>query len=58
MKSRMKNPVMLIPEAMQALLALKAAAEKGGVPAATLALVSYAPARSTAAASAWMAMRA
>jgi len=33
MQARMKNPAMIIPEAMQALLALNAATEKGGVPA-------------------------
>jgi AhpD family alkylhydroperoxidase len=37
--TRMKNPGMIIPEAMQAIQALGAATEKGGVPAATLALV-------------------
>jgi AhpD family alkylhydroperoxidase len=35
----MKQPAMILPEAMQALMALHAAAEKGGVPAATLGLV-------------------
>lgn len=35
----MKNAAMIIPEAMQALLALNGAAEKAGVPATTLALV-------------------
>jgi AhpD family alkylhydroperoxidase len=39
MQPRMKNPAMIIPEAMQAIQALNAATEKGGVPAATLALV-------------------
>ena len=39
MEPRMKNPAMIIPEAMQALLALQAAAAKGGVPAKTLELV-------------------
>jgi AhpD family alkylhydroperoxidase len=39
MQSRMKNAAMIIPEAMQALLALNSAAEKGGVPATTLGLV-------------------
>ena len=39
MQARMKNPGMIIPEAMQALLALNAATEKGGVPATTLGLV-------------------
>ena len=39
MQARMKNPAQLVPEAMQALLALGAAAEKGGVPPRTLGLV-------------------
>jgi len=39
MQSRIQNPAIIIPEAMQALLALNAAAEKGGVPATTLGLV-------------------
>jgi len=39
MEPRMKNPAMIIPEAMQALLALQAATAKGGVPAKTLELV-------------------
>jgi AhpD family alkylhydroperoxidase len=39
MEPRMKNPAMIIPEAMQALLSLQAAAAKGGVPAPTLELV-------------------
>ena len=39
MQARMKNPAVIIPDAMQALLALNAVAEKGGVPAATLGLV-------------------
>ena len=39
LKARMNNPVMIIPEAMQALLALGASAKKGGVPARTLELV-------------------
>ena len=34
-----ENPAMVIPEAMQAILALQAAAAKGGVPSATLQLV-------------------
>ena len=38
-QSRMKNAVMIIPEAMKALHALKASAEKGGVPSRTLLLV-------------------
>ena len=39
MQPRMKNPAMIIPEAMPAIQALNAATEKGGVPSATLALV-------------------
>src|SRR5689334_16487765 len=39
MEARIQNPAMIIPEAMQALLALNAASEKGGVPKATLGLV-------------------
>ncbi|MCW3096782.1 MAG: alkylhydroperoxidase AhpD family core protein [Chthonomonadaceae bacterium] len=39
MQARIKNPAMLIPDAMQALFALNTAAEKGGVPQATLGLV-------------------
>jgi AhpD family alkylhydroperoxidase len=39
MQPRMKNPAMIIPEAMQAIQALNAATQKGGVPEATLALV-------------------
>jgi AhpD family alkylhydroperoxidase len=35
----MKNPAMILPDAMQAIQALNAATEKGGVPAATLSLV-------------------
>lgn len=38
-QSRMKNAVMIIPEAMKAMHALKASAEKGGVPPRTLLLV-------------------
>jgi len=37
MQPRMKNPV--VPEAMQALLALAKSAEQGGVPPQTLSLV-------------------
>jgi AhpD family alkylhydroperoxidase len=36
---RMKNPAMVIPDAMKSIQGLMAATEKGGVPAATLALV-------------------
>ncbi|MGI8770724.1 MAG: carboxymuconolactone decarboxylase family protein [Acidobacteriaceae bacterium] len=39
MKARMNNPVMILPDAMQALHALKAATEKGGVPSKTIGLV-------------------
>jgi AhpD family alkylhydroperoxidase len=39
MQTRMKNPAMIIPDAMQALLALQSATEKGGVPSTTLGLV-------------------
>jgi AhpD family alkylhydroperoxidase len=35
----MKNPVMIVPEALQALLALAAVSKKGGVPPTTLVLV-------------------
>ncbi len=39
MQARMKSPVMIIPEAMQALHALSSTAEHGGVPTRTLRLV-------------------
>lgn len=39
MQPRMKNPVMIFPEAMQALMALGKATEHGSVPARTLDLV-------------------
>jgi AhpD family alkylhydroperoxidase len=39
MQARMSNPAMIIPDAMQALLALNASAEKSGVPSRTLGLV-------------------
>jgi AhpD family alkylhydroperoxidase len=39
MQARMKNPAMIIPDAMQAIQALTAATQQGGVPAATLGLV-------------------
>lgn len=39
MQARMKNPVMVLPEALQALYALNRATENAGVPARTLALV-------------------
>ena len=38
-QARMKNPAMILPDAMPAIQALLAATEKGGVPAATLGLV-------------------
>jgi AhpD family alkylhydroperoxidase len=39
MQARMKNPAQILPEAMQALWALKGATEKAGVPETTLMLV-------------------
>ena len=39
LKARMNHPIMIIPEAMQAMQALGAAARKGGVPARTLQMV-------------------
>jgi AhpD family alkylhydroperoxidase len=39
MQARMKNPAMIVPDAMQALLALAKSTEQGGVPPQTLALV-------------------
>jgi AhpD family alkylhydroperoxidase len=39
MQARIKNPAFVVPGAMQALLALAAAAQKGGVPKRTLDLV-------------------
>jgi len=39
LKARMNHPVMIIPEAMQAMQALGAATSKGGMPARTLLLV-------------------
>jgi AhpD family alkylhydroperoxidase len=39
MQARMSNPVMILPEAMQALLTLNAVTEKAGVPQTTLELV-------------------
>jgi AhpD family alkylhydroperoxidase len=39
MQARMKSPVLVVPEAMQAMLALNAATEKTGVPQKTLELV-------------------
>lgn len=39
MQSRMKNPAMILPGAMEAMQALAKSAEKGGVPKRTLGLV-------------------
>jgi AhpD family alkylhydroperoxidase len=39
MQPRIKNPAVIIPEAMEAIHALRAATQEGGVPAKTLALV-------------------
>ena len=39
MQARMKNPAMILPETMQALMALKASVEKGGVPSSTIELI-------------------
>ncbi|MDX6314118.1 MAG: hypothetical protein QOF44_3582 [Streptomyces sp.] len=39
MQARMKNPAVVIPEAMEPILAILKAAKKGGVPEATLELV-------------------
>ena len=39
MKARMSNPATVVPDAMQALHALGASAEKGGLPSATIGLV-------------------
>ena len=40
LQARMPNPIMIIPEAFQALLALAKSAEKGGLPARTRELVN------------------
>ncbi|MBZ5563343.1 MAG: carboxymuconolactone decarboxylase family protein [Acidobacteriia bacterium] len=40
LQARMANPIMVIPEAFQALLALAKSTEKGGVPARTRELVN------------------
>lgn len=39
LKARMNHPVMIIPEAMQAIQALGSATRKGGVPARTLQMI-------------------
>src|ERR1700758_794702 len=41
MQARMKNPALVIPEAMQALQALSKSVQKSGVPAKTLELVHW-----------------
>ena len=51
MQARMKNPV--VPEAMQALLALAKSAEQGGVPPQTLSLVHLRASQINDAAFAW-----
>ncbi|MBS1910855.1 MAG: carboxymuconolactone decarboxylase family protein [Bacteroidetes bacterium] len=38
MQARMANPALVIPDALQAILALKAASEQGGVPSLTMDL--------------------
>ena len=40
MKARIANPAMILPDAMQAVLALNKAIEKGGVPSKTIGLVT------------------
>ena len=39
MQARIKNPAFILPDAMQAMMALKTATEQGGVPHKTLELV-------------------
>jgi AhpD family alkylhydroperoxidase len=39
MQARMSNPALIVPDALKALYALGAAAEKGGVPARTIGLI-------------------
>ena len=39
MQARMKNPALILPDAMPAIQALLSATQKGGVPSATLGLV-------------------
>jgi AhpD family alkylhydroperoxidase len=39
MQARMKNPILVIPEALNGMLAVNAATDKAGVPPRTLALV-------------------
>ncbi len=38
-QARMKNPAMIVPDALQALLALGKSVEKGGAPLRTLELI-------------------
>jgi AhpD family alkylhydroperoxidase len=40
MQARMTNPVFLVPEAMQAMLAFAKASNKGGIPARTIDLIN------------------
>jgi len=49
-KSRMKNPAMVLPEVLQTLLALHEATEKAGVPSTTIGLVQLRAIKSMAAA--------
>lgn len=39
MPARMKNPMMVVPDVMQPLMALATAVKQGGVPPATLNLI-------------------
>jgi AhpD family alkylhydroperoxidase len=39
MQARMKNPAMILPDAMKAILALKSATERSGIPSKTLELI-------------------
>ena len=38
---RMKNPALVLPDAMKAILALKSATEKSGIPPKTLELAQF-----------------
>lgn len=58
MEARLKNPVMLIPGALQALLALDKSTEAGDVPYVTRKLIHLRASRSTPAPSASTCMRA
>jgi hypothetical protein len=57
MQARIKNPVMLIPGSLQALLALDKSTEAADVPYVTRSSSICAPARSTTARSASTCMR-